>query len=192
MHGPDHEVANWSSYDSMVNRIRVLFNVVDMTLVTRWLDVGCGPGTAFKLARKYHIVKYGIDVFPTVFTECGAHMVVADCEALPFRDSTFDLVSSIGVLQTTWLHYDIVVSELVRMSSGLIFLTALDYNWGVANSTTMYLNNWHTPDEVVESVRRAGANIADVGWFDPHGRCGSLPYSFYILVEVGGKYDETY
>ncbi len=71
------------------------------------LDVGCGGGqAAIRMKERYpHLCLTGIDTSETMIESaryrarikgCDINFEVADAEALPFQDSTFDVVYSFG------------------------------------------------------------------------------------------------
>ncbi|NOZ05659.1 MAG: class I SAM-dependent methyltransferase [Chloroflexi bacterium] len=71
----------------------------------RLLDVACGAGDLSNLAAQAGVAAYGVDFSAAALHVAkergGGHFVVADGEALPFADSQFDYVTSIGSLE----HY---------------------------------------------------------------------------------------
>lgn len=71
------------------------------------LDVGCGNGYVSSLFAKEGAYAYGIDITPTGIKLCqkrfqtmglSGDFQVANAEDLPFKDNTFDCVTSMGVL----------------------------------------------------------------------------------------------
>jgi SAM-dependent methyltransferase/uncharacterized protein YbaR (Trm112 family) len=72
------------------------------------LDVGCGMGRFADVASRWGATVVGIDLTSAVdaaFANVGGrdnvHLAQADIFALPFRDETFDVIFSIGVLHHT-------------------------------------------------------------------------------------------
>src|SRR3989338_11472275 len=65
------------------------------------LDVGCGTGYNIKIMRKFGEV-YGIDYSKEAIKFCKLNKVknvkIASVEKIPFKDNTFDLVTSFEVL----------------------------------------------------------------------------------------------
>src|SRR3989344_7208057 len=65
------------------------------------LDVGCGTGYNIKIMRKFGEV-YGIDYSKEAIKFCKLNKVknvkIASAEKIPFKDNTFDLVTSFEVL----------------------------------------------------------------------------------------------
>jgi ubiquinone/menaquinone biosynthesis C-methylase UbiE len=76
----------------------------------RVLEVGCGAGTDLVRFARHGARVTGVDLAASAirlaaanfaFAGLQAELVVADGEALPFRDQTFDLVYAHGVVQYT-------------------------------------------------------------------------------------------
>lgn len=70
---------------------------------SKGLDAGCGTGfNALDLERRYGIRMYGIDVAKLALVYCRergfARSAVGSIKALPFADSSFDIVISLDVL----------------------------------------------------------------------------------------------
>ena len=73
---------------------------------TRVLDAGCGTGGTTKWLGRYGSV-IGIDTHPDALRATGARGipgVLASAEALPFRDGSFDLVTSFDVIYHARVH----------------------------------------------------------------------------------------
>jgi SAM-dependent methyltransferase len=76
----------------------------------RVLEVGCGAGTDLIRFARHGAIVTGIDLAPSSIALAAANfrheqrradLMVADGEALPFRDRSFDLVYAHGVVQYT-------------------------------------------------------------------------------------------
>lgn len=69
------------------------------------LDVSCGTGHLVALARQRGVQAIGVDFAPAAVAAAlrrGGRAVVADGEALPFPDASFDYVTHLGSLE----HYE--------------------------------------------------------------------------------------
>ena len=90
----------------------------------RWLDVGCGPGAIAMRAARAGADVTGLDLAPGLIetarrraAEEGLSIAyeVGDCEALPYADASFDVVSSsVGVIFA--LDHRAAGGELARVT----------------------------------------------------------------------------
>lgn len=99
-----------------------------------WLDIGCGTGELAILATRTGATIHGADLSPVLVDTArrqaadGGHDLefeVADCEALPYADGTYDVVtSSVGVIFAP--DHEQVARELARVlkPGGRLGLTA--------------------------------------------------------------------
>ena len=139
----------WSS--APFERIAEVITEMHVALVERlapeagetWLDLGCGTGdVAFRAAQAGAIVT-GSDLSPTLIetaeqraSELGLDLTleVADCQALPYADASYDVVSSsVGVIFAP--DHTRVASELARVCrpGGRLGLTAWRRDSGVGD-----------------------------------------------------------
>lgn len=89
----------------------------------RLLDVGCGSGQLALMAAKDGLMVTGVDIAPNLIERANARaqaenltaqFEVADAEALPFEDESFDVVASlIGAMFAP--RPDLVAKELLRV-----------------------------------------------------------------------------
>lgn len=90
----------------------------------RLLDYGCGNGDDTIFAAKFGACAIGVDISEVSIAHCRrkAHsegvsertdFYVADAEALPFADNSFDLVVEYGVLHH--LDFDAAMAEICRV-----------------------------------------------------------------------------
>jgi SAM-dependent methyltransferase len=139
----------WSS--APFERIAEVITEMHVALVERlgpqpgqqWLDLGCGTGdVAFHAARAGATVT-GSDLSPALIEtarrqadELGLELTleVADCQALPYEDASFDVVSSsVGVIFAP--DHARVASELARVCKpgGRLGMTAWRRDSGVGD-----------------------------------------------------------
>src|SRR5512136_1846490 len=88
----------------------------------RILDVGCASGFLIQELAKTSKFAVGIDVRP-LDTAPGYPFIQADCHDLPFKDHSFDLVLSLGVLEHV-SDYELAITEMKRVlkPGGYLFL----------------------------------------------------------------------
>ncbi|MCK4505349.1 MAG: class I SAM-dependent methyltransferase [Candidatus Aegiribacteria sp.] len=68
---------------------------------TRILEVGCGSGPVAGRLERLTPMVYGVDISPTaaeLTKETGVGTAITDARELPFKDESFDLVYSTGVV----------------------------------------------------------------------------------------------
>lgn len=113
----------------------VFFRRLSVPRGTRLLDAACGSGQLALIASRNGIIATGIDIAENLVERArerarmerlGAQFRVADAEALPFADASFDFVTSLtGAMFAP--RPEVVAAELLRVcrSGGTIALA----NW---------------------------------------------------------------
>jgi len=109
-----------------VKRAKFICNRVPEDVQTI-LDVGCGDGTITNiLAKNYDVT--GLDISKEALKYVRAPKVIGNCAALPFPDSSFDLVLASEVLEHLPLGvFERTLAELERVSKKYI-LISVPYN----------------------------------------------------------------
>jgi ubiquinone/menaquinone biosynthesis C-methylase UbiE len=132
-----------TSYRTFINvrHTKVLEVLDSLALPTRArvLDAGCGPGILSRdlLARGFEVTSTDITAQMLALTRRvtvgGARLVQSSIEELPFKDSSFDLVCSCGVIE--YLHsYEQAVREFHRiLKPGGTLVLPTTSSWGPAN-----------------------------------------------------------
>jgi len=131
------------------------------------LDVGCGRhGPTTEVIRHLELKATGIDIFePNVIEARGFYhnTVVGDARGLPFKDNSFDAVTSIEMLE----HLDKsdgqkVLSELKRVCRGVLIISTPIGN----NGHQDYYGNSHEEHKYIWSVgelREQGLSVRGIG-----------------------------
>ena len=128
----------------------------------RILDAGCGTGgNLVPLGRLGRAV--GIDLAPEAVRLCrerGVRALRARLESLPFRDGTFDVVTSFDVLYHAWVADDrAAVAEMARVLRPggvlLVRVPALRLLWG-AHDVEVQSRHRYTRGEVVALLEGCG------------------------------------
>ncbi|MCH9651277.1 MAG: class I SAM-dependent methyltransferase [Deltaproteobacteria bacterium] len=148
-----------------------------LTPKSRVLDVGCGKGFFLydlQLALP-GIEVQGIDVSPYAIAhgkpEVRSRLAVADAAALPFADSSFDLVVSITTVHNLeGESLDQSLSEIERVGRGQGFLTVDAWaseeerqrieGWALTALTILHVDDWR------DRFAKAGYS-GDYYWFVP-------------------------
>src|SRR5437016_2730592 len=85
---------------------------------SRILDVGCGTGANLQMLANYGVAE-GVDVSPEALEFCRARglskVKLGPAEALPFEDTSFDLVTGLDVVE----HLDDDVAGVGDMRRGV-------------------------------------------------------------------------
>ena len=112
MYDPNHKNGNQFTNSHMRDRKESVLKFVDACAAgnkLKILDVGCGTGVLMRdlLKRGHDVV--GIDLSTQMlidskksingFFQINSSITNGDVEKLPFKDNTFDLITSIGVLE---------------------------------------------------------------------------------------------
>lgn len=131
------------------------FDKKSINIEGKVLDAGCGPGHFMikLLERKYRVT--GIDVSRKMLElaseqinrnklNSSVNLIVSDIESIPFRDNSFDILSTAGVIE--YLDKDVkVLSEFKRVlkNNGLLIISV----------TNKYSYNLIL-DNIIEILRR--------------------------------------
>jgi SAM-dependent methyltransferase len=153
----------------------------------RLLDVGCGTGNVLKLARRLYGQCVGVDLSPRLLSELRRRetfgLAAAEALRLPFRDSTFDVVSMYAlvhhildpgpVFQAAWR---------VLRPGGLLYVDH-DPNW--------FFGRFHHVYYRVRHAGRPGFGSWDAELSEwHHTRTGGLnPFDLRVRLEAAGFRD---
>lgn len=142
------------------------------------LDLGCGEGRfARALAAEGHRVT-GVDVSPDLVelareADAGGSYLVADAEALPFRDSAFDLVVAYNVLGCV-ADLERAMTEAARVleAGGRLCLSVVHpvYTAGRAEDGAWVVEGGYLEERLhTERVRRGDAELTFANVHRPLG-----------------------
>lgn len=109
-HAEEHSVSGWSDH-GLRSRVALFEELLATRVIARSakvLDLGCGAGTYVRLLAKQGHRVVGVDYsLPTLRRALEAdperrgRYLAGNAYHLPFRDGSFDLVVSIGILQAS-------------------------------------------------------------------------------------------
>lgn len=109
----------------------------------RVLDIGCGTGLLLNKISKFSDVVFGIDFSMNSLERARersrkSFLICADADKLPFKDSVFDIVVSITLLQNM-PQPQITISEMRRVviENGIVILSTLEKKHSI-----MELDSW--------------------------------------------------
>ena len=149
-----------------------LFHEIDFTIVKDFLDVGSGNGALEEeIAINYpHVKIYGIDISENMLKICKAKRIqnteflFGSMTQIPFEDTKFDVVVSIGVLQNFNGSLDKAIKELCRVvkADGYLYIIALDKDckWFKEGIKKMnQINTYYSPEDLMNRIARRGFSI---------------------------------
>jgi SAM-dependent methyltransferase len=131
----------------------------------RLLDGGCGTGfNLLALSRLGHAT--GIDLSPEALAFCrkrGVRVARASLPGLPFKDATFDAVTSFDVIYHAWVTDDrAAVLEMARVLAPggvlLVRVPALRALWG-AHDVAVQSRHRYTRGELVALLGSCGLRV---------------------------------
>lgn len=134
---PDYLASCWSQH-GFEERIALFPELLNNLKAKTALDVGCGPGNYCELLLGKGFEVTGVDYSQNMLARAeknapGAKYVRANAYELPFKDQSFDLVISIGVMQCL-SDEERFISELCRVSKRYVILSTLRRTHRVKNS----------------------------------------------------------
>ena len=100
----------------------------------RILDAGCGTGAGLLFLSEYGTV-FGVDISPHALRFCSdrgcKEVARASVTALPFRDSSFDLVTSFDILYFEGVHDETALEETERVlrPGGRLLMRVPAFDW---------------------------------------------------------------
>ncbi len=165
---PLHQMSCWSKqgFEERFTLFKELMGKLDG--IKTVLDVGCGPGTycAYLADAGYEVA--GVDYAPAVIELAKKSFpelkfLEANGYALPFEEQSFDLVFSIGALQSLD-DYKKFVSELCRTAKKAVLLSTLRRTFRSDPNDELKKqlmhDTWPTrsfhPDEITSLLEEAG------------------------------------
>jgi len=141
------------------------------------LDVGCGTGANLEMLSEFGEAE-GVDISGEALTFCRErgleNVKQGEAEALPFEDSSFDLVTGLDVVE----HLDDDLAGLKEMrrvlrpgGQALLFVPAFMFLWGVQDDISHHRRRY-TLDQLKRVVRQAGfevdrASYVNISFFAP-------------------------
>lgn len=115
-----------------IKKIERLINYIEIKDNQKFLEIGCGNGTACKhVAKKYKLIVTGIDVDPEQVKNATKNVeniknikfLEGDSTKLRFKDNEFDIVYSSGVLHhiSNWMKVLEEITRVLRPNGYYIF-----------------------------------------------------------------------
>ena len=168
----EYRKVGWGTKESMYAKFYPLFHKIDVTGVTDFLDVGSGNGALEEeIAINYsHVKIYGVDISENMLKICeakgiqNAEFLFGSIIKIPFEDTKFDVVVSVGVLQNFNGGLDKAIKELCRVvrAGGYLYVVTLDrdckwFKEGVKKINP--INTYYSPADLMDKITRRGFSI---------------------------------
>ena len=168
----EHRKVGWGTKDSMYGKFYPLFHGIDFTSVRDFLDLGSGNGALEEeVAINYpHVKIYGIDVSEEMLKICkakgiqNAEFLFGSITQIPFEDTKFDVVVSVGVLQNFNGSLDKAIKELCRVVKvgGYLYVVTLDkdckwFKEGIREMNS--INTYYSPEDLMDRITKRGLSI---------------------------------
>lgn len=145
------------------------------------LDVGCGTGANLEMLSEFG-ESAGVDISGDALSFCRErglqNVKQGAAEALPFDDSSFDLVTGLDVVE----HLDDDLGGLKEMrrvlrpgGHALVFVPAFMFLWGVQDDISHHRRRY-TLDQLKRVIRQAGFEVE---------RASYVNLSFFTPILIG-------
>lgn len=161
--------------------LRMLRESIETAQGSRIVDLGCGTGQALSWLSGARV---GVDFSEALLKgrHQGPDYVLADVEAVPFRDNSFDLVLCLDVIEHLPSLRVIDEAHRILVKNGILHLSTTNEKYGfileVLEKIRLKLpegpHTWRRHNEVVEKMINAGFSCSQ--WSKP-------PLSFYRGVK---------
>ena len=161
-------------------RREIAFNLLKKNLPQRnkyfILDAGCGTGLNIKKLRKFGKVT-GIDLSPHALGFCKKrgirNVIQGPIENMDFADSTFDIVTSFGVLYHKQVDDRKAVDEFYRVirERGIVLITTPGMKWlrnklfRTYHDYSMHTGKRHSKKELKALLEQAGFQVKKISYF---------------------------
>jgi len=158
---------------NVANRAERLLQHIDFREGDKFLEIGCGNGSACKkIAKDYKLNVFGVDVDPDQIKNAiknieklnNISFSVADATNLNFDENEFDIIYSSGVLHHI-KNWEMVLEEINRIlkPTGYYIFTDIAYS----RFTTNLFKNWvkklgfYTLDDIINYMDNLGFELID-------------------------------
>lgn len=142
-------------------RIRHFFKKVCLTKKKRYLDVGSGVGWALKYCHDQELTCVGFDISTRAIRLSEKLLpktiqtLVADGEKLPFSSASFDIVSSLGVIEHFNNPADGIIEIHRILKPGGYALVVVPNSFWILNKLHVYTGT-EQPQEMLASYEQWG------------------------------------
>ena len=152
--------------------LRVLRNSISDYSPRRVVDLGCGSGIALSWLGGERV---GVDFSQDLLRNAldGPDYIVADVEAPPFRDRSFDLAICLDVIEHLPSLKVVEEAHRILADHGIFHLSTADPKYGLLLELLEWLrlrlpegpHTWRRPKEIVEKMTQTGFSCHE--WSSP-------------------------
>lgn len=176
----EHEMVKWGSRDSMMNRFRLVLDQIDFSVISSWLDVGCGTGAFQQMvysSQNNPPEGIAIDISDRLIEFAKKRVEHPNCEFrcvdfLSLEEMEVDLVTAIGVLQKTNISVNRFFEHSAEILSdeGKLLIDTKHLGWEKFEQpdfTPEASHRWFNVDDITAPAEEAGFEVLRVGGFLP-------------------------
>ena len=162
----------------------------------KMLEAGCGYGQWVIALHQLGFNIKGVDIAKNTLKRIkkfypSADVRIADVESLPFKDGSFDVYLSFGVIEHFEKGPRKVLNEAKRVlkKNGLLYLTVpylniprlIKYGLSLKKKGRFY-QYLYTKNEVIKLISEAGFEVASVKYFDfINAVKKDIPFAHYLI-----------
>lgn len=189
----------WGSQEKMLNRFRLALSEFDFAEIDRWLDVGCGTGAFQKIVTDQYpsVQAVGLDISEGLLKYASSRGLGPGIsfklgDFMEYRETGFDLISCIGVLQKTTFNMDEFFFHAYSLlnNGGRIFLDTKNINWEAFKQPDFHPEDthlWFDMDDITGSALKAGFKILKAKGFLPDSGQVVEPEKSHTIFMIGEK-----
>jgi ubiquinone/menaquinone biosynthesis C-methylase UbiE len=131
----EHRKAGWGSKESQLSKFHAALNLIPESGDYSLLDIGCGTGVFEELLieRNPSLNIKAIDISREPLRNAreknlNVEFEIGSISDIPYKDSSFDMVTCIGVIQNFNGSLSTAITEMKRvlMTGGLVILITMD------------------------------------------------------------------
>jgi ubiquinone/menaquinone biosynthesis C-methylase UbiE len=158
---------------NVADRAERLLQKISFKEGDKFLEIGCGNGSACKhIAKNHKLIVFGVDVDPDQIKNANKNIEklnnikfsVADATHLNFNENEFDIIYSSGVLHHI-KDWQMVFKEINRIlkPKGYYTFTDIAYSRFTTNLFKNRLKNlgFYTVDEIIDFLKNQDFDLVD-------------------------------
>ncbi|CAO6124325.1 BioC, biotin biosynthesis protein BioC [Candidatus Pelagibacterales bacterium] len=175
----EHEKVLWSSHKAMLSRYKILFRLLRLKKIKKWIDIGSGTGAIFKFHEKTNIKireRIGIEINKRLFfyskkKKYKFNTNFFNIDFLKYKTKKkFDLITLIGVLQNCGYDYSRILKKVKKImnKNATLFLTSKNVNFKYLHRVDLSKNNhqWLDPILIKKLLEKNGIKIIKINSFN--------------------------